>query len=104
MFHKERTYGDFLKTPEKIATNILASRLQSLEEDGIITKNILQEGRSKFLYRLTEKWIYLVPVLIEIHLWAERYYPVPDYLKDIMEEIHTDKEKVIRETIGWLVQ
>lgn len=32
------TYGDFLKSPEGIATNILASRLQSLEENELITK------------------------------------------------------------------
>lgn len=38
MFSKECTYGDFLKSDEKIATNILASRLQMLELNGVITK------------------------------------------------------------------
>ena len=32
MFFNISTYGDFLKSDEGIATNILASRLQSLEE------------------------------------------------------------------------
>ena len=33
MFFKERTYSDFLKSDEKIATNILAARLQMLLDD-----------------------------------------------------------------------
>jgi DNA-binding HxlR family transcriptional regulator len=33
---KQATYGDLLKGEEKIATNILATRLQMLEEQGII--------------------------------------------------------------------
>jgi DNA-binding HxlR family transcriptional regulator len=35
---KECTYSDFLKSPERITTNILASRLQVLEENEIIVK------------------------------------------------------------------
>lgn len=103
MFHKERTYGDFLKTPEKIATNILASRLQALEENGIITKIDYPEGRSRFLYKLTEKGIQLVPVLVEINLWAEKYYPIPEERKEMMEQIHADKEVFIRKTIDDLI-
>ncbi|WP_449398693.1 winged helix-turn-helix transcriptional regulator [Chryseobacterium wanjuense] len=41
MMKKECTYGDFLKAGEKIATNILASRLQNLLENGIIAKKII---------------------------------------------------------------
>ena len=33
-----RTYGDFLKSPEGIATNILAARLQALEENQLVVK------------------------------------------------------------------
>ena len=38
MFYNKSTYGDFLKSGEGIATNILASRLQSLEEHKLIEK------------------------------------------------------------------
>ncbi|MES2797610.1 MAG: winged helix-turn-helix transcriptional regulator, partial [Bacteroidota bacterium] len=31
MFYQKSTYGDFLKSAEGIATNILAARLQALE-------------------------------------------------------------------------
>ena len=36
LFRKESTYGDFLKSAEGIATNILATRLVTLEENKII--------------------------------------------------------------------
>ena len=38
MFYDLNTYGEFLNAPEKIATNILADRLQKLEEAGLITR------------------------------------------------------------------
>lgn len=55
MFAKQCTYGDFLKSGEKIATNILASRLQTLEENGIITKSDHPGSKAKVLYQLTQK-------------------------------------------------
>ena len=54
---KACTYGDFLKAPEGIATNILASRLQVLEENKIIEKLEHPESKAKVLYRLTRKGI-----------------------------------------------
>ena len=102
IFHKERTYGDFLKEPEKIATNILASRLQALEVNGIITKTAHPESRAKFLYKLTEKGINLLPVLVEINLWAEKYFSIPDDRKPILLAIKKDKTKFIRDTFKYL--
>lgn len=99
MFNKECTYGDFMKSPEKIATNILASRLLDLEGNGIITKEIHPENRTKFLYKLTEKGINLFPLIVEINLWAEKYYPVPDERKEMLEEIHKDKDAFIKNVI-----
>src|SRR5215203_825322 len=74
MFAKECTYGDFLKSSERIATNILASRLQVLEENKIIEKLPHPDSKAKVLYRLTRKGIDLLPLLVEINLWAEKYF------------------------------
>ena len=63
MFKKECTYGDFLKSDEKIATNILASRLQTMEENGVIKKLEHPDSKAKVLYKLTEKGIDLLPHL-----------------------------------------
>ena len=57
LFSQKCTYGDFLKSDEKIATNILAARLQSLEENNIIEKLAHPESKAKVLYKLTDKGI-----------------------------------------------
>lgn len=96
MFAKQCTYGDFLKSDEKIATNILASRLQTLEENGIITKLNHPDSKAKVLYRLTQKGIDLLPLMIEINLWAEKYYDLPADIKATLKEVKKDKGKFIK--------
>lgn len=99
MFSKQCTYGDFLKSDEKIATNILASRLLMLEQNGIITKQEHPESKVKVLYKLTEKGIDLMPLLIEINLWAEKYSVIPESQAMILEEVKKDKEGFIGKQI-----
>ena len=96
MFAKECTYGDFLKAPERIATNILASRLQVLEENKIIEKLDHPESKAKVLYRLTKKGINLLPIMIEINLWAEKYFPIPAHRKAMLKEVKKDKTAFIK--------
>lgn len=96
MYAKECTYGDFLKAPERIATNILASRLQALEENKIIEKLDHPDSKAKVLYRLTRKGIDLLPVMIEINLWAEKYFTIPEDRKAMLKEAKKDKAGFIK--------
>ena len=97
MFAKQCTYGDFLKSAEGIATNILASRLLALEENKLIEKLPHPESKAKVLYRLTDKGIDLVPVMIEINLWAEKYFSnIPADRKAILKEVKKDKARFIK--------
>ncbi|WP_316809103.1 helix-turn-helix domain-containing protein [Pedobacter agri] len=96
MFAKECTYGDFLKSDEKIATNILASRLLTLETNGIITKHDHPESKAKVLYKLTEKGVDMLPLMIEINLWADKHFSLPIERKAMLEEVKKDKEAFIR--------
>jgi DNA-binding HxlR family transcriptional regulator len=80
MTAKQCTYSDFLKSPKRIATNILASRLHVLEKNKIIRKLEHPDSKAKVLYKLTRKGNDLLPVVIEINLWAEKYFPIPDEL------------------------
>ena len=73
MIRGYRTYKEFLGSDERIATNILADRLQKLEACGIITPQQDPTDRRKLNYRLTKKGIDLAPVLTELVLWAARY-------------------------------
>ncbi|SDL95689.1 DNA-binding transcriptional regulator, HxlR family [Pedobacter steynii] len=97
MFSKQCTYGDFLKSGEKIATNILASRLQMLEMNGVITKQDHPESKAKVLYKLTQKGIDLLPIMIEINLWADKYFTLSAERKEMLAEVKKDKGAFIKE-------
>jgi DNA-binding HxlR family transcriptional regulator len=91
MYAKQCTYGDFLKSGEGIATNILASRLATLEENKMIEKLEHPDSKAKVLYKLTRKGIDLLPIVIEINLWAEKYFPIPEDRKAMLKEVKRDK-------------
>ena len=93
---KELTYSDFQRSPEHIASNILASRLQVLEENELIVKKEHPNNKVKMLYKLTPKGIDLLPIIIEINLWAEKYYSIPKLQTEMLLEVKKDKEEYIR--------
>jgi len=73
MFAGARTYKDFQSSEEGIATNILASRLRTLQASGIVTsRRDPEDGRSQ-IYRLTTKGVDLAPVLMELSRWGSRF-------------------------------
>ncbi len=97
MFTGKRTYGEFLQSEEKIATNILADRLLILEKTGLVEKKAFPGNKVKNLYQLTRKGIDLMPVLFEIILWGEKYFEIPERVHRLAEEIRKDKNGMIQE-------
>jgi DNA-binding HxlR family transcriptional regulator len=96
MFKGKNTYGDFLDSEEKMATNILADRLALLECGGLISKHKHPESKAKVLYKLTLKGIELVPALVEIIAWSEKHYDVHPYAKEFAKQLKKDKESVVK--------
>jgi DNA-binding HxlR family transcriptional regulator len=96
MFKGRKTYGEFLQSDEKIATNILADRLRVLEEAGIVEKKAFPGNRVKNLYQLTPKGIDLMPTLVEIILWGDKYFEVPERVHRIAREICGDKNRMAK--------
>jgi DNA-binding HxlR family transcriptional regulator len=68
-----RTFGEFQKAGEGIATNILADRLHRLEEAGIVAPEPEETDARKINYRLTPKGIDLAPALLELLIWSARH-------------------------------
>ncbi|HEY0801001.1 MAG TPA: helix-turn-helix domain-containing protein, partial [Steroidobacteraceae bacterium] len=64
------------KSEEGIASNILADRLKTLLEQGIITKEDDPSHKQKVIYSLTERGIELLPVLVQMVDWGHKYLPV----------------------------
>lgn len=73
MFTEKRTYGELQSVEEKIATNILASRLNDMVTNGIVTRTVDAVDRRKVQYHLTEKGIDLLPVILELKEWMRKY-------------------------------
>lgn len=73
MFRGFRSYRQLLESEEGIATNILADRLNRLEQCGLISIEQDPTDRRKLIYRLTAKGMDLAPVLVELILWGARY-------------------------------
>lgn len=95
VFRGKRTYGEFLKSEEGFATNILASRLDHLIEAGILRREGHLDGR-KDTYSLTEKGLDLIPVLFEMVLWSARYDSQSEAkrISRLVELIRKDNRKI----------
>ncbi len=93
MIRGYRMFNEFLRSDEKIASNILADRLRRLESYGIIaTERDASDGR-KVIYSLTPKGIDVARVLTEMVLWAARHEETGN--QALVQEMLRDKEKLI---------
>ena len=75
MFLDKHYFVDFLTSPEKIASNILADRLKKLEESNIIHRQSDPENARRMIYTLTEKGEDLQPAMMELLRWAAKHDP-----------------------------
>ncbi len=56
-----------------IARNILSNRLAKLVEHGILKREPCADDRRKIEYRLTEKGFDLLPAMIALRQWGQKY-------------------------------
>src|SRR5512139_139213 len=56
-----------------IARNILSNRLARLVEHGIMRRQPLPDDRRKIEYRLTDKGMDLLPAMLALRQWGEKY-------------------------------
>lgn len=68
-FGKSR-FGDLARSPEGIATNILAERLARLEARGLVERVAAPEHAGRHTYRLTDAGRSLAPILDAIADWG----------------------------------
>ena len=103
MLREKMSYSEFLNSEEKIATNILVSRLQALEAEKILVKEVSPANKSKYVYSLTQKGADLLPIVIEIMDWGARYNENCPR-RELGQKIKKNKAAVIRELSKTLKQ
>lgn len=96
IFKRLTTFKQFSDSGEGIATNILADRLRMLQEHHIIVGARSPEDARIICYRPTNKGLDLLPVMIEMILWADHYEETaaPDKL---IQRIQQDRDRYIQE-------
>lgn len=75
LFAGKTRYRDLAASPERIATNILAARLERLQACGVIAAEASAERVGSSDYRLTERGRSLLPVLIALRDWGLAHVP-----------------------------
>lgn len=109
IYFKKRTFKEFSQSKEKIATNILSSRLKLLENVKLIYKQKSQNNKKTNLYLLTEKGIRLTPIITELILWSEEnideYHPNMNSIKDqILKISKSEFDKKLEKDYRKIVQ
>ena len=96
MLREKVSYSEFLSSEEKIASNILVNRLQVLEAEKILVKEVSAKNKSKFVYSLTQKGADLLPIVIEIMDWGAKYN-ANSPRRALGKKIQKDKAAVVKE-------
>jgi DNA-binding HxlR family transcriptional regulator len=97
MLSGKNTYNEFLKSEEKIATNVLADRLSMLESAGILAKEEHPSSKAKIFYRLTSQGIDLLPLIVEMILWSDKYLSIAPQAKEFAKQLRKNKEIVVKQ-------
>ena len=95
MFKGKRHYNEFLESDEKISTSVLGDRLKMLEAFGIISKGEDEVKKSRIKYSLTKKGMDMLPILIEMVLWAGFYDNKTEAGKDFLEQATNNRKQLI---------
>ena len=97
LFFGKETYSDLQNSDEKMATNILSTRLEKLEQEGLISKRASEQDKRKKLYKLTEKGIDMLPILLDMIVWSAKYASDTEIPEGLVEKLKKDREGVIKQ-------
>ena len=88
-------YHEFLESAEGISTNILADRLAKLEKLKILKKTRDPNNLRKNIYSPTEKALDLLPMFIEMFIWASKYDLYTAVTREHLDRFRGDRSSYI---------
>jgi DNA-binding HxlR family transcriptional regulator len=72
-----RRFGQLRDGLPDTSPNVLSQRLRELEDDGVVTRVLLEPPASVVVYELTERGMALEPILVELGRWGSATPRVP---------------------------
>ena len=97
IFAGKKHFREFLLSDEGISSRTLAERLQTLQEEGIITRSGDPTHKLKAIYRLTEAGIDLLPVLAALGAWGSKYRNADGELARVADELAVGGEAALEQ-------
>lgn len=94
---RKRYFQELLEGNEGIATNILASRLKTLEAAGLVTRRADPDQSRRVIYAPTAKALDLLPVLMELIRWNTKYNSRAAPPAHLMRRLAEDRDGLIAE-------
>ena len=73
LFTGTKRFGELKKSLNGVSQKVLTTNLRSLEEKGIIEREVFPEVPPRVEYKLTELGKTLEPILDSMHAWGEFY-------------------------------
>lgn len=95
VFAGKKHFREFLQSDEGISSRTLAERLQTLQDEGILTRSDDPTHGLKTVYRLTEAGIDLLPVLATLGAWGSKHRNADDRLARIADDLAAGGEAAL---------
>ena len=73
LFTSTKRFGELKKSLNGVSQKVLTANLRSLEEKGIIEREVFPEVPPRVEYRLTDLGKTLDPIIKSMHDWGEFY-------------------------------
>jgi DNA-binding HxlR family transcriptional regulator len=67
-----KRFGELQRAMEGITPKVLTRQLRDLERDGLVDRTVYAEVPPRVEYELTDLGVSLLPILQQLHDWAER--------------------------------
>ena len=92
LFGGKSHFREFLASEEKIASNVLSARLETLIGEGMLIKEDDPTNKSAAIYRPTQKALDLLPTLLELMRWGAMYNPNNQADNPLMAQLASDPQ------------
>lgn len=96
VYFGKHTFNEFLQSDEAVSPAVLSTRLDQLQANGLVERHNDRHDRRRVSYRLTERGLALIPVLLEIANWSASADPDTDAPPSWIAAVKADTPAMVR--------